>query len=113
MAPILSKVVERRLSEVVRQRIATEPVIILHGPRAVGKSTLLAAFARSVHREIIDLDDLATRDAVRADPSLFVQGDSPVLIDEFQHVPELLDSIKAELNRDGSPGRFVITGSTR
>jgi predicted AAA+ superfamily ATPase len=113
MAPILSKVVERRLSEVVRQRIATEPVIILHGPRAVGKSTLLAAFARSVHREIIDLDDLATRDAVRADPSLFVQGDPPVLIDEFQHVPELLDSIKAELNRDGSPGRFVITGSTR
>jgi predicted AAA+ superfamily ATPase len=36
-----------------------------------------------------------------------------VLIDEFQHVPELLDAIKAELNRDGSPGRYVLTGSTR
>ena len=35
------------------------------------------------------------------------------LIDEFQHVPELLDAIKAELNRDGSAGRYVITGSTR
>lgn len=113
MAQVLSKVVERRLSKVIRQRIAIEPVIILHGPRAVGKSTLLAALARSSRREIIDLDDLATRDAVRADPSLFVRGDPPVLIDEFQHVPELLDSIKAELNRDGSPGRFVITGSTR
>jgi hypothetical protein len=36
-----------------------------------------------------------------------------VLIDEFQHVPEILDAIKAELNRDTRPGRFVLTGSTR
>jgi predicted AAA+ superfamily ATPase len=47
------------------------------------------------------------------DPALFVRGKAPVLIDEFQHVPELLDAIKAELNRDGAPGRFVLTGSTR
>jgi len=113
MPPIVSKIVERRLSEVVRQRMAHEPVIILHGPRAVGKSTLLAALARSLGREIIDLDDLPTRDAVRADPNLFVRGDPPVIIDEFQHAPELLDAIKAELNRDASPGRFVITGSTQ
>lgn len=64
-------------------------------------------------RPIVDLDDLATRDAVRADPRLFVGGEGPVLIDEFQHVPEVLDAIKAELNRDTRPGRFVITGSTR
>lgn len=112
MQPVLSKVVKRRLGEVVRRRMATEPVIILHGPRAVGKSTLLGALATSSHREIVDLDDLATRDAVRADPNLFIRGDPPVFIDEFQHVPELLDAIKAELNRDASPGRFVITGST-
>jgi predicted AAA+ superfamily ATPase len=36
-----------------------------------------------------------------------------VLIDEFQHVPELLDAIKAELNLDTRPGRFILTGSTR
>jgi predicted AAA+ superfamily ATPase len=36
-----------------------------------------------------------------------------VLIDEYQHVPDLLDAIKAELNRDLSPGRFVLAGSTR
>ena len=90
-----------------------ESVVVLQGPRAVGKSTLLRALAAVGGREVIDLDDLATRDAVAADPALFVRGDAPVLIDEFQHVPELLDAIKAELNRDGSPGRFVLTGSTR
>lgn len=113
MSAILSETVERRLGEVVRRRLADESVVVLQGPRAVGKSTLLQALAASESREIIDLDDLATRDAARADPALFVHGDAPVLIDEFQHVPELLDAIKAELNRDGAPGRFVLTGSTR
>lgn len=94
-------------------RMSAEPVVVLQGPRAVGKSTLLRALAAARGREIVDLDDLATRDAARADPALFVRGDAPVLIDEFQHVPELLDAIKAELNRDESPGRFVLTGSTR
>jgi predicted AAA+ superfamily ATPase len=110
---ILSKNVDRRLSEVVRSRMDDEPVVVLQGPRAVGKSTLLQALAASRSREAIDLDDLATRDAARADPALFVRGEPPVLIDEFQHVPELLDAIKAELNRDSAPGRFVLTGSTR
>jgi hypothetical protein len=36
-----------------------------------------------------------------------------VPIDEFQHIPELLDAIKAELNRDGLPGRYLLTGSAR
>jgi hypothetical protein len=109
----LSELVARRLGAVVEQRMCDEPVVVLQGPRAVGKSTLLRGLARGRGRETIDLDDLATRDAVRADPALFVRGEAPVLIDEFQHVPELLDAIKAELNRDGAPGRFVLTGSTR
>lgn len=113
MPAVLSGTVNRRLHEVVRDRLAVESVIVLEGPRAVGKSTLLRALAAVDGRDVIDLDDLSTRDAVRSDPKLFVAGDAPVLIDEFQHVPELLDAIKAELNRDGSPGRFVLTGSTR
>jgi uncharacterized protein len=88
-------------------------VIALHGPRAVGKTTLLRALAAGYGTEVIDLDDLATREAVAADPATFVAGPSPVCIDEYQHAPVVLDAIKAELNRDGSPGRFAITGSTR
>jgi predicted AAA+ superfamily ATPase len=62
---------------------------------------------------VIDCDDLATRAAVRDDPARFVESDQPVLIDEYQHVPELLDAIKAQLNRDLRPGRYVLAGSTR
>jgi uncharacterized protein len=109
----LTGLVDRRVAETVRSRLAVEPVVVLEGPRAVGKSTLLRALGDSLGRGVVDLDDLLTREAVRADPTRFVEGDAPVLVDEFQHVPELLDAIKAELNRDGSAGRYVITGSTR
>ncbi len=88
-------------------------MIALQGPRAVGKTTVLRALAAAAGVGVIDLDDLATRDAVAADPGTFVTGPSPVCVDEYQHVPTVLDAIKAELNRDGSPGRFAITGSTR
>ena len=113
MPASLSEIVDRRIADVVRYRTSVESVVVLEGPRAVGKSTLLRTLAAYWDREIVDLDDLATRDAARTDPALFVRGDAPVLIDEFQHVPELLDAIKAELNRNGSPGRYVLTGSTR
>lgn len=113
MPSLLTKIVERRLNQIVRDRMTQEPVILIQGPRTVGKSTVLKSIAASLDREVVDLDDLPTRDAVRADPSLFVRGPAPVLVDEFQHVPEILDAIKAELNIDGRPGRFVITGSTR
>ena len=103
----------RRLSEVVTQRLAEEPVVILTGPRTVGKSTLLAELARGGDRPVLDLDQPETRAAAGADPGFMVSGPGPVFIDEFQHVPELLDAIKAELNRDTRPGRFVLTGSTR
>lgn len=109
----LTGIVGRRLEDVIVWRLASESVVVLEGPRAVGKSTLMNALARHFRSAVIDLDDLATRDAARADPMRFVSGEAPVFIDEFQHVPELLDAIKAELNRDDRPGRFVLTGSTR
>lgn len=78
-----------------------------------GKSTLVARFARELGTEVLDLDDPPTRSAVAADPGLFVSGDSTVIIDEYQHVPQLLDAIKGQLNKDLAPGRFVLTGSAR
>jgi len=103
----------RRLTDVLHRQMAEEPVVILTGPRTVGKSTLLRALADALDQPILDLDRPEARSAAAEDPSFLVSGPGPVLIDEFQHVPELLDAIKAELNSDTRPGRFVLTGSTR
>ena len=109
----MAELIQRRLEEIARLRMAESPVVLLQGPRSVGKSTLLRALAAGHGRQVIDLDDLAVRAAVKNDPALFASGRGPVFVDEYQHVPDLLSAIKAELNRDGSPGRFVICGSTR
>jgi predicted AAA+ superfamily ATPase len=113
MREVLTGLAERRLEEVVEARLAEEPVVVLNGPRTVGKSTLLSELAGRLGRAVIDCDDLATRAAVRSDPARFVESDQLVLIDEYQHVPELFDAIKAQLNRDLRPGRYVLAGSTR
>jgi uncharacterized protein len=110
---MLTGVAERRLTAVLKDRLSEEPVVVLNGPRTVGKSTLLHQLARHLGRPLIDCDDPAVRAAVSNDPGRFVDSAQPVLIDEYQHVPELLDAIKAELNRDLRPGRYVLAGSTR
>ena len=105
--------IARRLEVIVEDRLETVPVVVLHGARTVGKSMLLRRIARQYDRGVADLDQPANRDVAAADPSFYVQGEGPVFIDEYQHVPALLDAIKGELNLGAAPGRFVITGSTR
>lgn len=114
MIPHLDTHVPRRLEPVVDQLLAVDPVIALHGPRSVGKSTLLHAVARSHAVSVLDLDDPSVRQAASANPVTAVSAAPPVCIDEYQHAPDLLSAIKARLNREGSqPGTAVLTGSTR
>lgn len=113
MSELSAVTVNRRLIEIIRSRLEVEVVICLQGPRSVGKSTLLRQIATEAGVDIVDLDDPVIRAAAAADPGTFVSGASPVCIDEYQHAPIILDAIKAELNKEQRPGRFVITGSTR
>lgn len=88
-------------------------VLALQGARSVGKSTVLAEIARLHAVGVVDLDDSAQAELVSASPADFVKGPAPVCIDEYQRVPALLQAMKAELNRNHTPGRYVLTGSTR
>ena len=104
----------RRLSPILDALSREETVIALHGPRSVGKSTLLATFAAARGVPVLDLDDNAVRDAVLANPTLAVSEHTPTCLDEYQRAPDVLDAIKARLNREGTrPGTAVLTGSTR
>ena len=105
--------IERRILGVALDRMSDEPVVLLEGPRTVGKSTALRALARRAGGEILDLDNLATRDAVLKDPATIIAGSRLTCIDEYQRAPSVLDAIKAELNRSSRPGQFVLTGSAR
>ncbi len=104
----------RRAHAVLEALIQDEPVVAIHGPRAVGKSTLLRSVAEAHGVGVVDLDDPRALDAAQANPSLTTSATRPVCIDEYQHATVLLDALKAQLNAQGSvPGTAIITGSTR
>lgn len=114
MTGLSGGVVQRRILEVLTGLVVDEPVVALHGPRAVGKSTLLRAFAAANDVDVLDLDDPATLDAVEANTAAAVSGLPPLCVDEYQKALDILDAIKARLNREGTqPGTAVLTGSTR
>lgn len=109
-----TRILRRRAEGMLAALAREEAVIAMHGPRSVGKSTLLHRFADQHGVEVIDLDDLVVRDAVAASPSAVTTAMTPICIDEYQYVPQVLDAIKAKLNREGvRPGVAVLTGSTR
>ena len=92
--------------------MGVELVIAIHGPRSVGKSTVLRRLAHDTGTEVIDLDNLETRNAFAADPALCITEMVPLFLDEYQRVPSSLMRSR-QFESVGGPGRFVITGSTR
>ena len=103
----------RRILSVALEHMLDDPVVLLEGPRSVGKSTLLREIAAQRGGRVLDLDDPATLDATLADPATQIAGQQLVCVDEYQRAPIILDAIKAELNKRTDPGRFVLTGSAR
>ena len=102
---------ERSIEEKLRRINDTFPVLMLTGPRQVGKSTLLTKMADG-NRKIVSLDDLSIRVQAKQDPALFLQRYSPpVLIGEIQYAPELLDYIKIHVDAKKQNGDYWLTGS--
>ena len=98
---------------VIESLLDNVPVVLIEGPRSVGKSTILAEVAKRIGATVIDLDDPPTKVAVAADPTLIIPDGGSVCIDEYQKVPEVLEIIKSEMNKGATPGKFILTGSTR
>ena len=94
----------------MNELLAGQPAVLLVGPRACGKTTT----ARRQCRGVIRLDRPAEANAARADPdAVIADGPFPLLVDEWQLVPDVLGAIKRAVDDDSSPGRFVITGSSQ
>lgn len=103
--------IERTIEPTIKKISETFPVLIVTGPRQVGKTTLLTRLA-DPNRKIVSLDNPTIRAFARSDPEMFLQRYAPpVLIDEVQYAPELLDYIKRYVDRKKTCGDFWLTGS--
>jgi uncharacterized protein len=109
----MAYVIARQSLPQVVETLTYARVTLVMGARQVGKSTLVRKIASDHHpAQSFNLDDQATRQAARNDPTGFVAGlTGPVAIDEVQRVPDLLLAIKEAVDLDPVPGRFLLTGS--
>jgi uncharacterized protein len=93
--------------------IAEEPVVIVQGPRACGKTTVVSQIAASYEREMLDVAEPSNQLVAKQDPTAFLENRAePVFIDEFQRVPDLLAVVKRSVDRTPRSAAFVLTGST-
>ncbi len=103
--------IKRAIEESVIRISKMFPVLLVTGPRQVGKTTLLKKLADE-NRKYVTLDDPDVRFLAKRDPALFMQRYAPpVLIDEIQYATELLPYIKMYVDTHKVKGDFWITGS--
>ena len=104
--------IKRNLEKIVSQVTKEYPVLLVTGPRQVGKTTMLQKLMEGTDRSYVSLDDLNERSIAKTDPELFLQlHKPPVLIDEVQYAPELFTYIKMNVDKKHEPGAFWLTGS--
>lgn len=103
--------IHRAIEETVLKISEMFPVLLLTGPRQVGKTTLLKRLSEE-GRKYVTLDDPDVRYLAKRDPALFMQRYTPpVLIDEIQYAPELLPYIKMHADMEKKKGDIWLTGS--
>lgn len=105
--------VPRHAESLVAEALADTRVVLVNGARQAGKSTLTRLIAARQPSAVWLLDDPATLRAATDDPTGFVDHDGLMVIDEVQLAPELLRPIKVSVDLDPTPGRFLLTGSSR
>ena len=103
----------RHEQPLIEESLAAFPVVLLTGARQVGKTTLVRRLARGPWgARYVTLDDPLVREAVARDPDGFLAAQStPLVLDEVQVVPDLLRAVKLRVDRDRSPGQYLLTGS--
>ncbi|MFT4219333.1 MAG: DUF4143 domain-containing protein [Microbacterium sp.] len=103
MSAYLPRLIDSQLAEL----LDILPAIALNGPKGVGKT----ASARRQARTVVDLDDPFVRETVAAEPQRFLGAKPPVLLDEWQRMPEVWDRVRRQVDDGAEPGRFLLTGS--
>ena len=106
-APVRNPYIRRVIDEELDLLFPELPAILLDGPKAVGKTETALQRCTTVRR----LDVAAERVVIEADPRVVGADRKPVLIDEWQRVPDVFDAVRGLVDHDGTGGQYLLTGS--
>lgn len=102
--------IKRHMEEIVKECIEQFPVLLVTGPRQVGKTTMLTKICDNYTYCTLD-DPLLLREAVEETNLFLMNNEPPLLIDEVQYAPEIFRYIKMNVDKNKRKGAFVLTGS--
>lgn len=102
----------RIADKTLERRVMGKGAVLIEGPKWCGKTTTAKQLAKSV----LDLGDssvlLQSRQMLEIGPASLLTGETPLLIDEWQALPPIWDTIRSEVDRRGAPSQFILTGSS-
>ena len=107
------KFIHRNITTRIKDACSDSPVILLHGARQTGKSTLVKPILKHDHpAEYITFDNPAYLSAASEDPDGFLDSfEGNVVLDEIQKVPGIFRAIKYSIDKNRQPGKYILTGS--
>lgn len=108
----MAKYKQRIADRILERKVLGKGAVLIEGPKWCGKTTTAKQLAKSV----LDLGDSAilkqSSGLIEISPKTLLDGDTPRLIDEWQALPLIWDSIRSEVDRRGEPSQFILTGSS-
>ena len=103
---------QRIADRILQRKVLGKGAVLIEGPKWCGKTTTAKQLAKS----FLDLGDSAilkqSTTLIDISPQTLLKGDTPRLIDEWQALPSIWDSIRSEVDRRGEPSQFILTGSS-
>ena len=108
----MAKYKQRIADRILERKVLGKGAVLIEGPKWCGKTTTAKQLAKSV----LDLGDSAvlkqSSGLIEISPKTLLDGDTPRLIDEWQALSPIWDSIRSEVDRRGEPSQFILTGSS-
>lgn len=108
----MAKYKQRIADRILERKVQGRGAALIEGPKWCGKTTTAKQLAKSV----LDLGDYAvlkqSLELIEISPKTLLEGNTPRLIDEWQALPPIWDSIRSEVDRRGEPSQFILTGSS-
>jgi hypothetical protein len=103
--------IPREIHTAVAPALSTMPIVVITGMRQTGKTTFLQNDPLFKKYQYVSLDDFATLQTAQSQPGSLLAAAERLCIDEAQKAPDLLTAVKRAVDRDRTPGRFVLSGS--
>jgi len=108
----MAKYKQRIADRILQRKVLGKGAVLIEGPKWCGKTTTAKQLAKSV----LDLGDASvlkqSAQMIEISPKSLLEGMTPRLIDEWQALPPIWDSIRSEVDKRGEPSQFILTGSS-